>query len=349
MPMANNILERKRYQMSYEKRNWLSGMTPISKSNLEAMDDAVFQNSKAAETIPALKETVNRNSKTIIRLEEIIGDDALSKLLTDSLIASALSKYLEKHPIEGVGSDGITPHIGANGNWFIGDEDTGVKANGEDGQDGKTPVLGVDYFTDSDKEFIVSSVIDYFGGRPLYGFVDENNRIVVSGNLGDGTYTVKYELEDGTTVDIGELTLGGTSDPDEPEVPEVNNYFNKDTAQLNFRLGSNGTSSAYDGMVTTDFIEYTDDMTGKRFYASGIEPVMSSQYNYNARVVYYDSNKTKVAEFNDSYSNIFDEDVGVLTTYGAFTGDGYIRISLVVKDNASITSADIADLSITLK
>ena len=31
------------------------------------------------------------------------------------------------------GKDGITPVIGANGNWFIGDTDTGVKAVGEDG------------------------------------------------------------------------------------------------------------------------------------------------------------------------------------------------------------------------
>lgn len=28
------------------------------------------------------------------------------------------------------GKDGLTPHIGANGNWFIGDEDTGVSAGG---------------------------------------------------------------------------------------------------------------------------------------------------------------------------------------------------------------------------
>ena len=34
------------------------------------------------------------------------------------------------------GEDGITPHIGANGNWYIGDEDTGVKAAGEDGEPG---------------------------------------------------------------------------------------------------------------------------------------------------------------------------------------------------------------------
>ncbi len=29
------------------------------------------------------------------------------------------------------GPPGTTPHIGANGNWFIGEEDTGVSAGGE--------------------------------------------------------------------------------------------------------------------------------------------------------------------------------------------------------------------------
>lgn len=33
------------------------------------------------------------------------------------------------------GEDGITPHIGDNGNWFIGETDTGVKAEGQDGSD----------------------------------------------------------------------------------------------------------------------------------------------------------------------------------------------------------------------
>lgn len=35
-----------------------------------------------------------------------------------------------------VGADGITPHIGANGNWFIGDTDTLVLARGVDGATG---------------------------------------------------------------------------------------------------------------------------------------------------------------------------------------------------------------------
>lgn len=37
----------------------------------------------------------------------------------------------------GGGANGITPHIGENGNWYLGDEDTGVKAAGTDGEPGK--------------------------------------------------------------------------------------------------------------------------------------------------------------------------------------------------------------------
>lgn len=48
------------------------------------------------------------------------------------------------------GEDGITPHIGANGNWWIGTEDTGVKA---------APEKGVDYFTEEDKTEIVNEVL----------------------------------------------------------------------------------------------------------------------------------------------------------------------------------------------
>jgi uncharacterized protein (TIGR02145 family) len=51
------------------------------------------------------------------------------------------------------GTDGITPHIGENGNWHIGETDTGVPAEGQpgvNGQDGYTPVKGVDYFDGED-------------------------------------------------------------------------------------------------------------------------------------------------------------------------------------------------------
>ena len=43
------------------------------------------------------------------------------------------------------GNPGDTPYIGQNGNWWIGNQDTGVKAQGEQGdpgEDGKTPYIG---------------------------------------------------------------------------------------------------------------------------------------------------------------------------------------------------------------
>ena len=65
------------------------------------------------------------------------------------------------------GDPGDTPYIGANGNWFIGNTDTGVKAQGDkgdtgsagkNGADGKTPVRGTDYWTEADKTEIKSYV-----------------------------------------------------------------------------------------------------------------------------------------------------------------------------------------------
>jgi hypothetical protein len=40
------------------------------------------------------------------------------------------------------GQDGLTPHIGEDGSWWVGDYNTGVRAEGIDGQDGLTPYVG---------------------------------------------------------------------------------------------------------------------------------------------------------------------------------------------------------------
>lgn len=42
------------------------------------------------------------------------------------------------------GQDGKTPHIGDNGNWWIGDQDTGLQAIGHDGNDGSNGSNGAD-------------------------------------------------------------------------------------------------------------------------------------------------------------------------------------------------------------
>lgn len=72
------------------------------------------------------------------------------------------------------GADGITPHIGDNGNWYIGSTDTGKPSRGATGAPGKdgakgdpgtpgaaghTPVKGTDYWTAADKQEIVNNVL----------------------------------------------------------------------------------------------------------------------------------------------------------------------------------------------
>lgn len=127
------------------------------------------------------------------------------------------------------GADGITPHIGDNGNWYIGSADTGKPSRGAKGDTGAAFTYsdftaeqlaalkgekgaagkdGSDYvLTETDKSEIAALVIEMLGGNPIFGIVDENNNIIVSGDLPDGTYSVKYEMEDGSTVDIGDLVL----------------------------------------------------------------------------------------------------------------------------------------------
>lgn len=63
------------------------------------------------------------------------------------------------------GKDGITPTIGANGNWYLGTTDTGKPSRGEKGDtgapgaDGKTPAKGTDYWTAADKAEIVADTL----------------------------------------------------------------------------------------------------------------------------------------------------------------------------------------------
>ena len=55
--------------------------------------------------------------------------DAALKLVLEAAIERAKQEAIEA-------SKGYIPYIGENGNWWIGDTDTGVKAAGDDGKDG---------------------------------------------------------------------------------------------------------------------------------------------------------------------------------------------------------------------
>ena len=119
------------------------------------------------------------------------------KILSENLSGS-MSKSGQKLSAEissggGGGSNGITPHIGENGNWFLGLVDTGVPATGPAGEDGFSPTVSVDTIagghrvsiTDANgtKTFDVMDGEDGTGGETItLGhalYYDENGRLSV--------------------------------------------------------------------------------------------------------------------------------------------------------------------------
>lgn len=82
---------------------------------------------------------------TFIATEE--GDDGVAVFLTeqdyyrtflDNKDGEEIDRRLDELEENGgaAGENGITPHIGLNGNWFIGETDTGMPSRGEQGKDG---------------------------------------------------------------------------------------------------------------------------------------------------------------------------------------------------------------------
>ena len=68
----------------------------------------------------------------------------------------------------------------------------------------------------------------------VFGYVDENNTIVLNGALAEGTYAVKYEMEDGSVIEIGDLVL------------DSNTYYSV-TNNLTNCTNSNGDTQAVGG------------------------------------------------------------------------------------------------------
>ena len=81
----------------------------------------------------------------------------------------------------------------------------------------------------------------------IVGYIDSSNNIVLSGTLAEEIYTVKYEMADGSYIDIGELSL----------VPTYTNFADPTSSdwKTGVRLTSNiNQTTALSGGVATNYI-----------------------------------------------------------------------------------------------
>lgn len=143
---------------------------------------------------------------------------------------------------------------------------------------GYTPVKFVDYFTEEDKEDIVQQVITALG-TPVFGRVDADNNIILTGYLVDGTYVLKYEDVDGEMTEVGTVIVGETI-PDSGEVELVWAYGVK----LDKNTGAEGSGAGY---AASQHIELVDGYT---YTFNQVKDGQSGNTYGGVNICYYDAN-----------------------------------------------------------
>lgn len=207
----------------------------------------------------------------------------------------------------------------------------------------------------NDRELIVQEVITALG-TPVFGRVDENNNIILTGDLAEGTYTLKYESADGEVVDVGTII----------KAPEIINQIplsiksdkteyvgdnGEDGYRVGYRINSSGTDTAETGCCVTGFIPikkgdvvyfkdcelYTSGGLASKFrvgvYKSDFslkgaiyayELVTTTNHSYLINNVNVDNSTSKyITSFtiNDQYGDI---------------GNGYLRFTMGNMDGSEI-------------
>lgn len=86
------------------------------------------------------------------------------------------------------GKDGTTPKIGDNGNWWIGNSDTGVIAQGQNGTDGNSPFIGDNgnWWIDDTDTGLVASGADGVAGVGIQSIVFDEATGVMTITLTNG-------------------------------------------------------------------------------------------------------------------------------------------------------------------
>ena len=202
--------------LSIRSGNAVEHITPGEKAALEAQigDLAKLQTENKSDLVSAINEVARHGGGTGGSNADLTGY-ATEKWVQEGFQPKGdyltehqdISGKLDADKLPEAVNDALT-QAKASGEFDGKDGQDGKDGkDGQDGQDGYTPVKGVDYWTEADQEAIVQQVIAALGS-PVFGRVDEENNIILSGELADGTYVVKYEDGEGNATVIGAIQQG---------------------------------------------------------------------------------------------------------------------------------------------
>ena len=199
------------------------------------------------------------------------------------------------------GQDGMTPYVGFNGNWWVGQTDTGVKAagqDGKDGQDGLTPYVGTNgnwWIGQTDTG--VRAAAQDGGGAGLTPFVGANGNWWI-GNTDTGVHAAAVDGKDGKDGVDGQT----------PHIGENGNWWLGDTDTGVAAKMEAGTSNYpiitvvadggvyYWAQVIDGNVQFLFDSNGNRIEVGGgsvsyVAPLLKVDLN-GYWVISYDNGKT---------------------------------------------------------
>lgn len=132
-----------------------------------------------AETDPTVPDWAKQPEKPTYTAEDVgaLAQDALQDAIDQALAQAKNSGEFDGEK-GSPGKDGITPHIGGNGNWYLGDNDTGKPSRGDPGTPGKNGVDG----TSVTVQTVAESTED--GGENVVTFSDGKTLTVKNGKEG---------------------------------------------------------------------------------------------------------------------------------------------------------------------
>ena len=231
---------------------------------------------------------------------------------------------------------------------------------GAAGESGYTPQREVDYWTPADQEAIVQQVIAALG-TPVFGRVDEYNNIILSGDLAEGTYTLKYENEYGEVVNVGTIIKA----PDiENQIPLSINADGsqfvgengEDGYKIGYRINSSGTETAEPNLGVTGYIpikkgdvlyfkncKLPTSASGGETYASNLRVALyKSDFSLKAAIYAYQLVQSTAHHYLINNVVTTDDASGFITAftindqYGDIGSKGYIRIGMGPMDGSEI-------------
>lgn len=252
-------------EISYTKTNWVNNVTKLNADNMNHIENGIEAATVEINTLNgdlANKASIDYVDNKVAENDLIVEDDGAGNVTFKSGAPTGMVN-VDVVQTTGQSTTAVMSQKAAT-DLFALKSDLSTLSLGvhTDGLvyifiNGKPVGTGVEFVTSGD----------------VVGYVDDQKNIIITGDLANGTYTLKYENQDGSTTEIGTLVIGSTPSyvnlvPEAKSHTDLSTVFNS-VGYMNNTRPSSATPfyASANGYVTTGCFQCTFDSV---FYIKGV-------------------------------------------------------------------------------